>query len=54
MNSDRAGLRPLAGAGLSLSDCSDLPIHQSECDQAGETAPTWKEGVAVSSPPPSS
>lgn len=35
MDSDLVGLRPLAGAGLSLSDCSDLPIHQSDCDNAG-------------------
>lgn len=33
MGSDLVGLRPLEGRGLSLSDCSDLPIHQSDCDR---------------------
>lgn len=35
MDSDLVGLRPLTGAGHSLRDCSDLPIHQSGCDKAG-------------------
>lgn len=35
MDSDLAGLRPLAGTGISLNDCSDLTIHQSKCDKAG-------------------
>ena len=51
MGSDVVGLRPLTGAGLRLSDCSDLTIHQSECDKTEAlrgTALTWKEGVTVS------
>jgi len=28
MDSNLEGLRPLEVIGLSLSDCSDLPIHQ--------------------------
>lgn len=34
MKSDLVSLRPLTGVGLSLSDCSDLPIHQFDCDKA--------------------
>lgn len=52
MDSDLAGLRPLAGSGLGLSDCSDLPIHQSKCDKTQaslqrETALTCEEGGSV-------
>lgn len=35
MDSDLAGLRPLAGIGLSLNDCPDLPIHQSRYVKEG-------------------
>lgn len=35
MDSDLAGLRPLTGAGLGLTDCCDLPIHLSKCVKAG-------------------
>lgn len=35
LDSDLAGLRPLAGTGRRVSDGTDLPIHQSECDKAG-------------------
>lgn len=35
MDSDMAGLRSLTGAGLSLTDCCDLPIHQSKYVKAG-------------------
>lgn len=37
MESDLVSLRPLTGVGLSLSDCSDLPIHQFDCDKALST-----------------
>lgn len=48
MDSDLVGLRPLAGAGLSLSDCSDLPIHQLDCDKALSTEgrPRPAEGIS--------
>lgn len=38
MDSDLVGLRTLADAGLSLNDCSDLFIHQADCDKAASTA----------------
>lgn len=42
MDSDLAGLRPLAGIGLSLNDCSDLPIHQSRYVKAGAASTEWQ------------
>lgn len=38
MDSDLVGLRTLADAGLSLNDCSDLFIHQADCDKAASSA----------------
>lgn len=40
MDSDPVGLRTLADAGLSLNDCSDLFIHQADCDKAASSART--------------
>lgn len=38
MDSDLVGLRTLADAGPSLNDCSDLFIHQADCDKTSSAA----------------
>lgn len=38
MDSDLVGLRTSADAGLSLNDCSDLFIHQADCDKVASAA----------------
>lgn len=43
MDSDLVGLRTSADAGLSLNDCSDLFIHQADCDKAASAAQSrWR------------
>lgn len=39
MDSDPIGLRTLADAGFGLNDCSDLFIHQADCDKAASASP---------------
>lgn len=42
MDSDLVGLRILADAGPSLNNCSDLFIHQADCDKASSAARSRK------------